>query len=205
MWIISLGMLAIAINYVLSSSLEVFYDIPALAIALLFALPFVRDVQPSVPTVGITVDILGFFFNMIIIAIATLMVMGALSSRHHRAQRKLAGSRETRLVQRAQLSMEEGSHAGAQLNENFTIKAVQIPSSETAQSLHGSYSANQVVPDVLPSQAQTHIMSPSVAVDLQHASEAKPIDAVNPKTNPNADDNLSPNDTPLTADDTKAD
>eukprot|EP00955_Chlamydomonas_euryale_P100769 365303-Chlamydomonas_euryale.AAC.56 len=118
MWVISLGMLVLAINYMLSSSLEVFYDIPALAIALLFALPFVRDVQPSVPTVGITVDILGFFFNMIIIAIATLMVMGALSSRHHRAKKLLVEAAQPRsLNQAAQQSVGEGNAPAAKLDD----------------------------------------------------------------------------------------
>ncbi|KAG1678591.1 hypothetical protein FOA52_012598 [Chlamydomonas sp. UWO 241] len=86
MWVISLGTLAIALNYVLSKSLELYYDVPGLAIALLFALPFVRDVQTSIPTVSITIHILGFFFNMILIAIATVMVMAALSTRHHKVE-----------------------------------------------------------------------------------------------------------------------
>ena len=47
-------------------------DAPSLSIALLFALPFVRDVQPSVPPVGIVIDVLG-------------CVQDALSYLYHRA------------------------------------------------------------------------------------------------------------------------
>ena len=87
MWLISLAVFVIAINFSVNSSLELAYDVPALAIGLLFAIPFVRGVQPNVPDVGITIDIMGFFFNMILIAVAAILSLGAVASRYVRATR----------------------------------------------------------------------------------------------------------------------
>lgn len=58
------SMFAIALNFIMSASLEVAFDVPALSVAFLFALPFAREVQPSIPIVDITVDIMGFLFNV---------------------------------------------------------------------------------------------------------------------------------------------
>ncbi|KAI9145140.1 hypothetical protein BKA69DRAFT_665394 [Paraphysoderma sedebokerense] len=43
--------------------------------ALLFALPSLRNVQPSAPPVGATTDILGFFWNMAIVAVSAMVVI----------------------------------------------------------------------------------------------------------------------------------
>ncbi|KAG1678594.1 hypothetical protein FOA52_012601 [Chlamydomonas sp. UWO 241] len=146
MWVISLGMLAIALNYVLSKSLELYYDVPGLAIALLFALPFVRDVQPSIPTVGITIDILGFFFNMILIAIATVMVMAALSARHHKVEHLKARAATDRGMrteaQRMAMQMEEGN--SAPLRHTEKSMAIDV---ECAPSNEQLIKANQEAPE----------------------------------------------------------
>ena len=96
MWLVSLAMFIIALNFTISNSREVHYDVPGLAIGLLFAIPFVRDVQPNIPTVGISIDMLGFFFNMILIAAAAILAMGAVASRHARAVKAKEAARERR-------------------------------------------------------------------------------------------------------------
>ncbi len=58
-------MFILALNFCLTDSDEVSYDVPSLAIGLLFALPFVRDVQPNVPVVGATIDIFGALVRLV--------------------------------------------------------------------------------------------------------------------------------------------
>ncbi|KAJ3362448.1 hypothetical protein GGF32_006094 [Allomyces javanicus] len=43
--------------------------------ALLFALPSLRNVQPGVPGIGVTVDVVGFFWNMAIVAISATVII----------------------------------------------------------------------------------------------------------------------------------
>ena len=58
-WIISLCVFVIAVGFFFSSSNKIEFDVPALSVGLLFALPFVREVQPDVPDVGATIDVFG--------------------------------------------------------------------------------------------------------------------------------------------------
>lgn len=87
MWLVSLGALVIGVNFALSKSLSLSYDVPALLFVLLFALPFVREVQPGIPPLGISIDLMGFYFNMILIALVSVMVISALSNRFYKIQR----------------------------------------------------------------------------------------------------------------------
>lgn len=43
-------------------------------ISLLFALPFLRNVQPDVPPFGSYFDILAFYWNMAIVAISSIVL-----------------------------------------------------------------------------------------------------------------------------------
>ncbi|KAG2435121.1 hypothetical protein HXX76_007206 [Chlamydomonas incerta] len=52
-------------------------DPAAFAATLLFALPAVREVQPGVPPMGATIDVVGFFFNMTLLAIVCILLVGA--------------------------------------------------------------------------------------------------------------------------------
>ncbi|KAG2435122.1 hypothetical protein HXX76_007207 [Chlamydomonas incerta] len=47
------------------------------AATLLFALPAVREVQPGVPPMGATIDVVGFFFNMTLLSIVCVLLVGA--------------------------------------------------------------------------------------------------------------------------------
>ena len=96
MWFISLSLFVIGLNYAFASSDEVAYDVPALMVGFLFALPFIRQVQPEVPNIGIIIDIMGFFFNMILIALSTVMVMAALTTRYYRIAKAKMRAQEKR-------------------------------------------------------------------------------------------------------------
>ncbi|KAH8555036.1 hypothetical protein BGW37DRAFT_482219, partial [Umbelopsis sp. PMI_123] len=52
-------------------------DLPILALnaTLLFAMPALRNSQPSVPPIGIALDVLGFFFNMSLVALSFVTVI----------------------------------------------------------------------------------------------------------------------------------
>ena len=108
MWFISLTLFVIAINYAFSSSNEVVYDVPALMVGFLFAVPFIRQVQPDVPDIGIIVDIMGFFFNMILIALSTVLVMGALTSRYYRVAKAKMRKQDMRFEAQRISSNEQG-------------------------------------------------------------------------------------------------
>jgi hypothetical protein len=47
----------------------------AVACALLFALPAIRNIQPGAPTIGVTIDTVGFMWNMILVLSACVMLM----------------------------------------------------------------------------------------------------------------------------------
>ncbi|KAG1663316.1 hypothetical protein FOA52_006275 [Chlamydomonas sp. UWO 241] len=140
MWAISLGFFVLALRYSLSDDEEVAYDVPALAVGLLFALPFVRAVQPDVPTVGIAIDMLGFFFNMLLIAVITVVVLFALSSRQSRQNKKKEKEKQQRkaasAAARAAQHAEQGggdSRTGAGAGSMKTTKAAQAETRTDAE------------------------------------------------------------------------
>jgi hypothetical protein len=59
------------------------------AIALLFALPAMRNTQPEVPPIGVAVDVLGFFWNMSIPALVSGEHTG-MPARRQAPQRRAA-------------------------------------------------------------------------------------------------------------------
>jgi hypothetical protein len=61
---------AAVLDLVYMKARKVDTDDAAYVAALLFALPGVREVQPGVPAMGISIDVLGFFWNMILTAMA---------------------------------------------------------------------------------------------------------------------------------------
>ncbi|KAI9179199.1 hypothetical protein H9P43_005861 [Blastocladiella emersonii ATCC 22665] len=74
MWVLSvvIGFLALQ---VLVQRRPVAAAILGPPISLLFALPSLRNVQPEAPPVGSTVDVLGFFWNMVIVAISAAAII----------------------------------------------------------------------------------------------------------------------------------
>ena len=102
MWFISLSLFVIGMNYAFASSDDIAYDVPALMVGFLFALPFIRQVQPDVPNIGIIIDIMGFFFNMILIALSTVMVMAALTTRYYRVAKAQMRAQEKRFEKLSQ-------------------------------------------------------------------------------------------------------
>jgi hypothetical protein len=73
MWLLSLSILSLTVSlYVRKRKVEP--PMLALSVALLFAMPAIRNVQPGVPPIGITIDAVGFFWNMSIIAICAILL-----------------------------------------------------------------------------------------------------------------------------------
>lgn len=44
-------------------------------IGMLFALPSIRNIQPSIPGIGITADVVGFLWNMFIVALSGVLLL----------------------------------------------------------------------------------------------------------------------------------
>uniref|UniRef100_A0A0G4HEP9 Uncharacterized protein n=1 Tax=Chromera velia CCMP2878 TaxID=1169474 RepID=A0A0G4HEP9_9ALVE len=84
MWSSAICVLLAALSYLRNRD-DTSYDVPALAVGLLFAMPFVRDVMPDVPTVGISVDFLSYYWVLFIIVIATVL---SLSTTLYRMNKK---------------------------------------------------------------------------------------------------------------------
>ncbi|GAB5590518.1 hypothetical protein Unana1_05418 [Umbelopsis nana] len=74
LWCLSLASCLITIQIVLRGRA---LDLPIMALnaTLLFAMPALRNAQPAVPPIGIGLDVLGFFFNMCLVACSFLCVV----------------------------------------------------------------------------------------------------------------------------------
>ncbi|KAI9098338.1 hypothetical protein DFS34DRAFT_649922 [Phlyctochytrium arcticum] len=69
MWILSLSVMAVALS-VWFRGRKVEPPTIAVAVSMLFALPSIRNSQPLAPPIGSTVDVVGFFWNLVIVAVA---------------------------------------------------------------------------------------------------------------------------------------
>ncbi|KAJ3358671.1 hypothetical protein GGF32_010096 [Allomyces javanicus] len=82
-WILSLIMGHLALQ-VLVENRAVPAGLLTPPISLLFALPSLRNVQPAAPPVGATNDVVGFFWNMVIVALSAMVIMGCFIFRWHK-------------------------------------------------------------------------------------------------------------------------
>ena len=74
MWVLSLSLFTLTITlYTRRRKVEP----PTIAVAgaLLFALPGLRNAQPGIPTLGCAADTAGFFWNMLLIALSIVLMM----------------------------------------------------------------------------------------------------------------------------------
>ncbi|KAL3900678.1 MAG: hypothetical protein SGCHY_001171 [Lobulomycetales sp.] len=74
MWVLSLLILALAASVYLRDR-KVEPPTIAFVTGMLFALPAVRNVQPGVPGIGSTADVMGFFWNMMMVALAACLLL----------------------------------------------------------------------------------------------------------------------------------
>jgi hypothetical protein len=74
MWVLSLLILALAASIYLRDR-KVEPPTIAFVTGMLFALPAVRNVQPGVPGIGSTADVVGFFWNMMMVALAAALLL----------------------------------------------------------------------------------------------------------------------------------
>ncbi|KAI8892798.1 hypothetical protein BC833DRAFT_610616 [Globomyces pollinis-pini] len=74
MWVISLGIFFLAISHFIFNKRV---EAPTLGVvtSMLFALPAVRNMQPGAPPIGCTTDVIGFFWNVGLIAVASVLLL----------------------------------------------------------------------------------------------------------------------------------
>ncbi|KAF9331247.1 hypothetical protein BG006_005888 [Podila minutissima] len=80
MWALSIAIGIIAIQVIRNHRIPDEH-ILTLGIATLFALPALRETQPGIPAIGCAADVLGFYWNMAIIAISSIMILMASALR----------------------------------------------------------------------------------------------------------------------------
>eukprot|EP00667_Euglena_gracilis_P010614 EG_transcript_10800 len=82
MWALSAMVFALALDMVFIRPREPAPPAVGIVIATLFALPAVRNVQPDAPTIGARVDVVGFFWNMVLVGLAAVLLLAALVGYH---------------------------------------------------------------------------------------------------------------------------
>ncbi|KAG0300132.1 hypothetical protein BGZ97_003376 [Linnemannia gamsii] len=80
MWMLSIAIGIIAIQ-VIRKYRVTDEHVLTLGITTLFALPALRETQPGIPSIGCAADVLGFYWNMAIIAISSIMILMASALR----------------------------------------------------------------------------------------------------------------------------
>ncbi|KAG0342272.1 hypothetical protein BG000_005787, partial [Podila horticola] len=80
MWALSIAIGIIAIQVIRKHRMTDEH-ILTLGITTLFALPALRETQPGIPAIGCAADVLGFYWNMAIIAISSIMILMASALR----------------------------------------------------------------------------------------------------------------------------
>ncbi|KAG0240828.1 hypothetical protein BGX31_001625 [Mortierella sp. GBA43] len=80
MWALSITIGIIAIQ-VIQKYRVTDEHVLTLGITTLFALPALRETQPGIPSIGCAADVLGFYWNMAIIAISSIMILMASALR----------------------------------------------------------------------------------------------------------------------------
>jgi hypothetical protein len=78
MWAMSLGVFAMSIAH-LWYSREVMPPTIGVVTSMLFALPAVRNTQPGAPPIGCTMDVVGFFWNMGLVAVGAMILLWRFS------------------------------------------------------------------------------------------------------------------------------
>ncbi|KAG0209822.1 hypothetical protein BGX28_009928 [Mortierella sp. GBA30] len=80
MWLLSIAIGIIAIQVIRKYRVSDEHVL-TLGITTLFALPALRETQPGIPAIGCAADVLGFYWNMAIIAIASILILMASALR----------------------------------------------------------------------------------------------------------------------------
>eukprot|EP00158_Paraphelidium_tribonemae_P003150 Partr_v1_DN25917_c0_g1_i2_m68779 len=75
MWFLSLSTLALSLDVIMRKKPPA-EGLMGMAIALIFALPALREAVPGVPKFGAVIDVLGFFWNMAFVGFSAVMLMG---------------------------------------------------------------------------------------------------------------------------------
>jgi hypothetical protein len=87
MWLLSFMIFAMTVDILLRRR-EIVPPLLALPVAALFALPALRNSQPGIPPVGAYCDVVGFYWNMILIAISAIVNLIAYIVRYQDPKQK---------------------------------------------------------------------------------------------------------------------
>ncbi|PNH04475.1 hypothetical protein TSOC_009350 [Tetrabaena socialis] len=91
MWVLSIFCVVHAADLVYWRRRPFTLEVPAFSATLLFALPAVRQVQPGVPDVGAVIDMIGFFWNMVMLAIVCCLLLAAIYAQARTELERLQG------------------------------------------------------------------------------------------------------------------
>ncbi len=74
MWALSLSVFSLAMVFLVQKK-DILANTIGLCTGMLFALPNVRSVQPGSPPLGCTADVIGFFWNILLVAVAGISLL----------------------------------------------------------------------------------------------------------------------------------
>ncbi|KAJ3185802.1 hypothetical protein HDU85_001170 [Gaertneriomyces sp. JEL0708] len=86
MWVLSLLAFILAVN-VWWTNRQVEPPTIAVTVSMMFALPSIRNSQPHAPPIGSTLDVVGFFWNMVLVALAAALLLANYIYHHTRKAR----------------------------------------------------------------------------------------------------------------------
>ncbi len=129
MWAFAIVMVILTLQYAVHKR-QIEPPILTASVALLFALPALRNVQPGVPPIGCSSDLLGFFWDMTIIAICTVAIFLMYVLRWWPPKKTITGRRKG--TGTAEKTMSE---AEAQVDEE---DAKPLPNSSLAMKMAGN-------------------------------------------------------------------
>uniref|UniRef100_A0A0G4GAB5 Uncharacterized protein n=1 Tax=Chromera velia CCMP2878 TaxID=1169474 RepID=A0A0G4GAB5_9ALVE len=130
MWMAAVSLFVLTIMQILVA--DGGWDVPAIAVGVLFALPFIRDVMPDVPAVGVAVDFLCFYW-VLLVTVASSVIGIVLAIKQGKGYKMLVVNADGQVVEvnaADAASVRSALSPSARLALNPSLKLAQ---SETVQ------------------------------------------------------------------------
>ncbi|KAG1667194.1 hypothetical protein FOA52_004189 [Chlamydomonas sp. UWO 241] len=110
MWLLSVGMLLSVLDFYWRPH-DMYNGMQFSAIGLLWTLIFMRGTQPDVPPIGIVIDVAGFLWNWLFVAMSSLICMGYSYEqyKHGDKHREMEKEKAEKLARRARAEAEEAA------------------------------------------------------------------------------------------------
>ena len=86
MWILTIIMFILSLKFLFNRTIEVYADLVSLYGVVLFSLPSIRSAQPNIPSIGITIDIIGFVWNMFGVSVGFIIVLLVMLGRNKKKE-----------------------------------------------------------------------------------------------------------------------